>query len=484
MNIYGSIDYLKTKIKIAIDKGRYENALEYISLAADILYNYNQYYYDKELENFIKEISNKIFDEKNLDDLHEDIAIFYDGFGLDNRGLAQIYILGLCKFKKIIYITDEKHKNNIPTIKSILKKNSAISYFIPEGSKLKKIEFVKTIIEHSKPQNIFMYAYPNDVIITTVLYHYEAKIIRYQINLTDHAFWLGSQCIDYCIEFRDYGAYLSNVYRSIAKSKLILLPYYPIVDKSVEFQGYPFNFNKETQKIVFSGGALYKTFGGEDKYYVIVDYILNKYNNIIFWYAGTGDRSKFDLLEKRYPNRIFVTNERKDLYQVLKHCCFYLSTYPFCGGLMFQYAAVAEKLPLTLKYDECTDGFLINQEKLDIEFYSLNRLKEKIDKVLLDSQYLSNEEIKIKKSVITQKDFDENLKMILDRQRTTYNISFRPVDTTNVRREIAENMTFIKLCDIVAGHRKLCVIKLMPKEFLIGIFFKIKRKLKNKLGGL
>lgn len=122
MNIYGSIDYLKTKIKIAIDKGRYENALEYISLAADILYNYNQYYYDKELENFIKEISNKIFDEKNLDDLHEDIAIFYDGFGLDNRGLAQIYILGLCKFKKIIYITDEKHKNNIPTIKSILKK--------------------------------------------------------------------------------------------------------------------------------------------------------------------------------------------------------------------------------------------------------------------------------------------------------------------------------------------------------------------------
>lgn len=484
MDINETIDYLKTKTEFAIKKGNYENALEYTSLAADILYNYNQYYYDKELESFIKEISNKIFDKNNLDDVNEDIVIFYDGFGLDNRGLAQIYLLGLCKFKKVIYITNEKQKNNIPVIKSILEKNNAISYFIPDGSKLKKIKFVKTIIENNKPRNIFMYTYPDDVIITTVLYNYGGKITRYQINLTDHAFWLGSQCIDYCIEFRDYGAYLSYAYRSIAKSKLIMLPYYPIVDTSVEFQGYPFKFNEKTQKIVFSGGSLYKTFGGEDKYYIIVDYILNKYENIIFWYAGTGDRSKFDLLAEKYPNRIFVTQERKDLYQVLKHCYFYLSTYPFCGGLMFQYAAVSGKLPLTLKYDECTDGFLINQENLDIEFDSLDKLKEKIDKVLSDPLYLSEEEIKIKSSVITQKDFEENLKKVLDRQRTSYKISYRPVDTTNVKREIIDNMTFIMLCNIIAGHRKLYVLKILPKEFVIGIFIKIKRKLKNKIGGL
>lgn len=479
MNINETVDCLKTKTELAIKNGNYDNALEYVGLAADILYNYNQYYYDKELESFLKKISNIIFDKNNLDNVNEDIVIFYDGFGLDNRGLAQIYLLGLCKFKKVIYITDEKHKNNIPIIKSILEKNNAISYFITEGSKLKKIESVKTIIENNKPRNIFMYTYPDDVIITTVLFYYEGKITRYQINLTDHAFWLGSQCIDYCIEFRDYGAYLSNAHRSIAKSKLILLPYYPIVDKSVEFQGYPFNFNKETQKIVFSGGALYKTFGGEDKYYIIVDYILNKYKNIIFWYAGTGDRSKFDLLADKYPNRIFVTQERKDLYKVLRHCYFYLSTYPFCGGLMFQYAAISGKLPLTLKYDECTDGFLINQENLDIEFDSLDKLKEKIDKVLSDSLYLSEEEIKIKKSVITEKDFEKNLKRVLDRQSTTYKISYRPIDTTKVKKEFLDNMTFTKLCDIIAGHRNLCVLKLMPKEILFGIVVKVKRKIKK-----
>ena len=484
MNINETVDCLKTKTELAIKNGNYDNALEYVGLAADILYNYNQYYYDKELESFLKKISNRIFDENNLDNVNEDIVIFYDGFGLDNRGLAQIYLLGLCKFKKVIYITDEKHKNNIPIIKSILEKNNAISYFIPEGSKLKKIESVKTIIENNKPRNIFMYTYPDDVIITTILYNYEGKITRYQINLTDHAFWLGSQCIDYCIEFRDYGAYLSYAYRSIAKSKLILLPYYPIVDTSVEFNGYPFKFNEKTQKIIFSGGSLYKTFGGEDKYYIIVDYILNKYENIIFWYAGTGDRSKIDLLVEKYPNRVFITPERKDLYQVLKHCYFYLSTYPLCGGLMFQYAAIAGKLPITLRYDDFTDGFLINQEKLDVEFEYIEQVKEKIDKILTNEDYLYREEEKIKKAVISPKQFDENLEYLIEKQKTDFSYELKPVDTSNFLREYADNMTYSKLCDLIAGHRKLCILKIIPKEFVIGIFSKIKRKLKNKFGGL
>ena len=44
----------------------------------------------------------------------------------------------------------------------------------------------------------------------------------------------------------------------------------------------------------------------------------------------------------------------------LEKSYFYLSTYPICGGLMFQYAASAGKVPVTLKYDEdLTKGFLL-----------------------------------------------------------------------------------------------------------------------------
>ncbi len=475
MNVVDVVDKLKESIKIAINEEKYENALEYINLAGSILYNYNQCYFDKELEESIEIISYKILGKSKLDKLNNDTIVFYDGFGLDTRGLAQIYLQALSKFKKVVYITKEKQKNDIPTIKSILIKSNNISYFIPETAFINKINFVKALIEEVKPKSIFMYTVPDDVIITTILHYYKNVIDRYQINLTDHAFWLGGKCIDYCIEFRNYGSYISNKYRQISEKNLILLPYYPIVNTSVKFEGYPFKFNVKNKKVIFSGGSLYKTFGGDDKYYILVDYILRSFDDTIFWYAGNGDRSKFDLLIKKYPNRIFLTSERKDLFQVLKHSYFYLSTYPICGGLMFQYAAVAGKLPLTLKYDDCTEGFLIAQESLDIEFDDIDVLKEKIKKVLQDEKYLEREKNKIFNSVISPQKFEENLKYLLERQKTAFKIELKPIENKNLLQEYANNMTYKNLCNIVAAHRKFCVFKLLPKEFLYGIYLKVKK---------
>lgn len=68
-------------------------------------------------------------------------------------------------------------------------------------------------------------------------------------------------------------------------------------------------------KRLFSGGALYKTFGGENKYYDIIDNILKKYKEVVFWYAGSGDDSKLKELMKKYPGRIFHTLERNDLFK-------------------------------------------------------------------------------------------------------------------------------------------------------------------------
>lgn len=477
MNMIEKIQKIKTNIAVAINKEDYPSALELISLAGNLLYNYNQYYSDEDLEENIKVIAERILGKSTLDNLNEDTIIFYDGFGLDTRGLAQIYLLALCNFKKVIYVTNEKQRNSLPTIQKILKRGNHITYFLPELSIINKIAELKKIIDKVKPKSIFRYSYPNDVVITTILHHYSNIIDRYQINLTDHAFWLGNACLDYCIEFRDYGAYISNKYRNIPRKKIILLPYYPIVNKEFDFEGYPFEINKQNFKIIFSGGSLYKTFGGKDKYYIIVDYILKKYDEVIFWYAGTGDRSKFDKLIKKYPGRIFITSERKDLYQVLKHSYFYLSTYPICGGLMFQYAAIAGRLPLTLKYDDGTDGFLINQDDLDIEFNNLEELKLKIHKIINDEEYLKQEEVKITKSVITAEQFEKNLLSLINNKKTDFILLYKEINNQNLLKEYVENMTYNKFCNIVAGHRKICVLKLFSKEFIYGICIKIKKKL-------
>ena len=47
---------------------------------------------------------------------------------------------------------------------------------------------------------------------------YAGHMKRYQVNLTDHAFWLGTYAFDYCLEFLDFGAIVSREYRHIPPS--------------------------------------------------------------------------------------------------------------------------------------------------------------------------------------------------------------------------------------------------------------------------
>lgn len=144
---------------------------------------------------------------------------------------------------------------------------------------------------------------------------------------------------------------------------------------------------------------------------------------------------------------------------------------------MFQYAAVAGRLPLTLKYDDGTDGFLINQENLDIEFENLEELKFKIHKIINDEEYLKQEEAQIAKAVITAEQFEKNLISLMKNKKTDFNLMFNKIDTQSLLKEYAQNMTFNIFCYLIAGQRKLCVLKLFPKEFIYGICLKIKKKL-------
>lgn len=214
---------------------------------------------------------------------------------------------------------------------------------------------------------------------------YEGVLTRYVVNLTDHAYWLGARAIDKCIEFRDYGASISSEYRGIPREKIVKLPFYPKIVPQ-EFQGFPFPV-KDGQQVVFSGGALYKTFGEGNKYYEIVDYILASHSDVIFWYAGGGDDSELKKCMARHPGRVYHTPERPDLFQLLQHVSFYLSTYPLCGGLMYQYAAAAGIEPVTLRRDDCNDGFLLHQDELHVIFDTMEELKQEIDRVLTDEVY-------------------------------------------------------------------------------------------------
>lgn len=477
MNIDLFLNQVKSDIKDCLNKKQYENALVLIRMCADITYCYNQYYCDDVLEDYLKEISEAVLQDTKIEQAKKNIILFYDGFGYNDRGLIQIYLKALCKIGKVIYITRDKSQNNIPDVLNILNKNNGISFFIKNDTFVKQIQYVNNIVETYRPAHMFMYTYPHDVVIPVVFNKYDGIIKRYQINLTDHAFWLGKKSLDYCIEFRDWGASLSYFYRNLDKSKIVMLPYYPNINWKQEFLGYPFPFDEKKQRFVFSGGQLYKTLGGENKYYQIIDYILSKYHDIIFWYAGSGDSTEMDKLIKKYPDRLYLTGERKDFFQIIQRCVFYLSTYPICGGLMFQYAATAGKVPVTLKDDDFTDGFLLKQKYLKIEFQKMNDLFDEINILLNDKIYLKEKSSMMLQSVINIEEFENELKKLLDNGKTDIGFSLEKYNIVNFKKSYFNNMSYDRLSMLLSAYKKWIVLSKYKEIFMHGRMLRIQDKI-------
>ena len=475
------INSIERKIIRSFEKNNYEKTLHLIKTYANIMYLYNQTYTNSNIEEILSKTVNSIYQKPELEKnkLVEENVIFYDGFGIDNRGLALIYLKALCKKYHVIYITAMDNKENINDIKEILESSSSEIYYIKSKNITSCINELINITNSVKPKNMLLYTYPDDVIGISFFELYENIICRYQINLTDHAFWLGTKAFDYCIEFRNYGASISAKYRNISEKKLLKLPFYPNINYSQEFEGYPFEFDEKKDKFIFSGGSLYKTLGAGNKYYHVVEKILSRYNDLYFWYAGSGDSRELDKLIKKYPNRIFHTNERKDLYQILKRCYFYLSTYPICGGLMFQYAAKAHKLPITLKYDDIIDEFLLNQEDLNIIFNSEDEIYKEIDKIYNDKEYRENYEKDVFNSVITEDIFERKLYKIIEEKETEFSITYKNIDIDKFRKTYKENINIKNIYTMFFHYNKFYLIFQFPYYTFYGFILTCINKIKK-----
>ena len=476
--IFNIVDKMKIVTELEMKAENYENALNLISACANLLYQINLYYIDENLEEYLKIIANAMKISDTFDN-NENRILFYDGFGLNNRGLAQIYLKALCKFKKVIYVTYEDRKENIPDILDILRKNKGIVLYINRNRSQYTQQIVQLCnwISEFKPHDFFFYSFPNDVVGVASLNILEGKVVRYQINLTDHAFWLGARCIDKCIEFRDYGANVSVKYRGIRKNIIAKVPFYPIINKDILFQGFPFQI-VDGQKVVFSGGALYKTFGGQNRYYNVIDNVLKKYKEVVFWYAGSGDDSKLKELMEKYPGRVFHTLERTDLFQTLQHCRFYLNTYPICGGLMYQYAALAGIVPVTLRHDEDADGYLLNQEKLIVDFDNEADLYQEVDKLICDDTYFYERRNQLRCSVVSEEEFMCNLKEVMN-NNDIMEINYADIDTDVFRSEYLNRISQYDVDSFLISKKTIkTIIKYFPVHVLRGIIKKLISKCK------
>lgn len=471
---------MKSIIMHYMKKNDIERALKATTFYGRYMYLLNQCYCDDYVEEIIGMAAQNIGAVNQTYEKKANSILFYDGFGLDNRGLALIYVKALVNLQfDIVYVTLSARKNFIPGISKELDKNKNNKMiFISEKDIIQSIKTINCIVEKENVSKIILYTTPYDLIGITACTGLEGRIERYLINLTDHAFWLGKRSSDYFIEFRDYGASVSFYKRKITENRIIKLPFYPMIDDKAEFQGFPFQCRGK--KVVFSGGSLYKTLGADNLYYKIVNHILKRHSDVIFLYAGTGDGRELKKLQEKFPERVYWIPERSDLFAVMKNVTLYLSTYPMIGGLMSQYAIAANTLPITLIYDECSTGVLLRPEELNIEFTSENEMISMVDHLLDDDVFLQQQKNKINHQLILPEEFEEQLLRLFTEKKTKFHINKEDFDTSSFLNTYIERINYMDYCKLFGIMKIKVMWRWFPKYTITGIMGNIKEKINHK----
>lgn len=478
---YKELPVVKRLKKVArkeIGSGNAEKAMAAISVAANILYNYNQIYWDKELEDMTLELAqNSLPDPLPFEKEETKRILFYDGFGFDERGLMLLYIRGLAEAGfQVTYVTVGHAKGRQPRLSAAIEGQPVKCVYLPVGEgRMTVLRALDQVFREFRPQAAFFYTLPYDVEGAMVFDRWKGFTTRYQIDLTDHAFWLGRYAFDYCINGRQIGTSVQVHYRNISRDQVITLPSCAPVDKTIPFEGFP--FSAEGKQVIFSGGDLYKTLGDPKlAYYSIVRSLLDKHQDVIFLYAGRGDDSQLKKVAEEYPNRVYHISERKDLYQLLENCTLYLNTYPMFGGMMMQYAAMAGRPPLTLKHDHDADGLLFNQEKLRVEFDTPEELLEEADHLLNDPDYRKSREKVLKESVITWERFVSQLKKLVETQSTDFHLEIPFLDTSRFRSEYLKRLNWNRdICQPFAYRKNISLLPDFPAEWIKGFIYKKKK---------
>jgi hypothetical protein len=415
-DIIHSFNFSKRKAIKAFNKNHYEKSLNYIRIAANIAYNFNWIYCDDDLEILLSDISQTLIDSRDSYTIvKNNRVVFYDSFSLDNKGLTQQYIRALISANiEILYLTESTklNSNSKDIFRELEEYDKAVVIEIPQDiERIEQIKLIYNSIISYHPSKLFMHLLPGAVSAITAFYALPKEITKYQINLTDHAFWLGNRCLDYSLEFRPRGCTLSNEKRGLNKNQLLLQPFYPVVSKS-SFRGFPLECTSD-KVIIFSGGAFYKVFGDNGEFFILVKQILEENENVVFLFAGTGDSYPLDNFIKLngFESRFILLGHRSDINEVFRNCDIYMGTYPIGGGLMSQYAAMNAKPILNYMPKDgigSVEDFVCQNQMCSISFTEKDKFFAEAKHFITDANYRSHKGNEIKACLITKEQFNDS----------------------------------------------------------------------------
>lgn len=463
--------YLRKLIQIAektLKKKKYNCAMSALSAYCDIQYMINQNYSDKMAEDLLLHIAAEMVVVSEDYNGKKDTVLFYDGFGLDLRGWAASFAKALSNLGyDLVYVAPFHSKGRIPHIvREIESGKGKIEYIDIGNSYVEHVKALNAVFNKYKPGTAFFYTNPYDVPGAAVFDAYKGKVKRIQVDLTDHAFWIGVNAADYCLESRDMGISNAVYHRGFSNKDIILFDCCPYINRDIDPCALPFDIDHE--KYIFSGGALYKTLGDPNLYfYKIIDYILQNHKDMKFLFAGSGDETEITKIIQKYPERMFHIRERSDFIRLIENSVFFLNTYPMFGGLMMRYSAMVGKVPLTLRHNSDHEGILKNQDELGIEFDTYNDLVAEADRLINNNVYRSRLEERLKQAVVTEEEFAGNLKTIIERDSESHFEKIEKIDTAVFQAEYVNRLQPQEtVINAIAKRRNHNLFRYFPAMFV------------------
>ena len=411
-HIYADImDYAHRKFR----KGQYNCALKGIIASCQWAYNLNMIYTDDDAEQLLKEIADINLLKILIANPNSNRCVLIDSFLFDNRGLSQQYLRAMMANGMEILVVHTSGggsigKDILAEIKSY-DKAKLLTY--PKGIGLieEAQQIVKTVDAFS-PSHLFLHLTPWDVTALMVCHAVKGAKI-YQINLTDHAYWIGARFVNYCLEFRPYGYTVSLEKRRLKPEQLLALPYYPITPISGEFEGFPDLPNNAIK--VFTGGALYKMLGKDDIFFRIMERILSIASNVFILVAGFDSSKIFkDKVSRiRGGERVLQIGVRHDIDAVFDNCDIFLQTYPIAGALMPQYAAKHAKPIIAYRdkddMESAIEELVYSQNDIK-SFTSLHAMTDYSEKLIKNIDFRIKEGRKVQKNMIDEERFNNAFK--------------------------------------------------------------------------
>ena len=335
------------------ENGDMRKAMISVCACGELAYGYfcENSFGDDELDELLYQMGKAKFSIPAIEKQDDKRVVFYDSFAADNRGITEQYLDALqSNGYEILFVTSNTQFSNESKLGKLLAgyKNCRVVVLPEPNHIIPSANQVAHEIADWHASKAFIHIGPYDILPVMLFSQYAGVLHRYFINLTDHAWWLGKNCIDTNLEFRQFGLALSTQVRGIDKTNEALLPYYPVSQLNNETIDNLLPEGLEGKFVIVTGGTFYKYLDADFTLLHIVLRILKENENVVLLMVGTGRAGELyrrKAEKKGLKDRICLMDNTPYLLSVFEHAHLYLCSYPMTGGLMAQ-IAVRQGLPV------------------------------------------------------------------------------------------------------------------------------------------